>query len=559
MWGRWRKYVWPVVIGLVALLPFVCTLNDPFVSDDWNFLWLADARGFSVTEMIRTNTEGGVSGGSYRPVVNLFWRGLYQVAGLHPLPYRVATIGFHVANTVLLFFLLKKILKQRHLPVAIAGLSAILFAITPSKAEIAWVSVVNDTLAVLFILLASWTFVTALGKTQWKKYFWHSLSVGLALLALATKEFAVLIPIIIFVLSRSEAGSTKTALGHTLPYLGVIGVFFVARYLVIGVLASDYTGKLSLTEYQAWRAYISYAVGFFVSGYPRAYLSSRWLQHLILFNGVAIIGLAAIGWVLARTRLLKFGLITGGLFVLSAIPVVRFAIENSLRHVSEEGERFLYFPSVFLSITLAVLIWSVYQCATSNLAKKSVITIGLILGVGMYSTLFIKTWRWHQAARVAGSLVEQGVALISTKQYDGYVVIGLPDQYHGAQIFRNAYPLALSLRLSGSDVPLRHLIAARVRVLYEPGTEFSLTKISDREFRYTSSKSLLLSVAEFVSTDYTVKTNQLEKEKFGISIPATATSTVVQFTPQFIQGIQADNQKIAILYFSKGGWSVTEL
>lgn len=351
--ANWLKYT---LLGLVALLPFVWTLNDPFVSDDWNFLWLADAGGFSVSDIVRTNTEGGEVGGSYRPVVSAFWRGMYQVAGTHPLPYRVATIGFHVANVLLVYYLLRRIFAQRQIMPVIAGFAALLFAITPSKAEIAWVSVVNDTLATLFILLSCWAYIAALGKQGWKKFITLGLPLVLGLLALLTKEFAVVVPVLIIALACVYGQKSKIIIWHGALFIGVVIAFFALRYTAIQLLASDYTGKLSLSTYQIWRAYCSYTIAFFVSGFPRAWITARWLDHVWLGSTLLLVGAGIALWILRQTRLVFLGIATAILYLIAVVPTVRFSIENSLRYASDEGERFVYFPSIFLSVLVATIV-----------------------------------------------------------------------------------------------------------------------------------------------------------------------------------------------------------
>lgn len=549
MWGRLRKHIIPIVLGVVALLPFVWTLNDPFVSDDWNFLWLADKRGFSVSEIVRTNTEGGEAGGSYRPLVSVFWRGLYQVAGTNPAPYRVATIGFHIANVLLLYFLLKKVLAERHYPPAIAGIAAFLFAITPSKAEIAWVSVVNDTLAVLFIVLSAWMYSAALNRPTWPRIVWLGGSLLLTFAALLTKEFAVIIPVIVAVLGWVFGQNFKTIVRHVVLFIAVVMAFFGLRYAAIHLLASDYTGTLTLSVYQIWRAYTSYTVAFFLSGWPRAWVTAEWMQHL-WFGGFVLALAAAISMrALRHLRIIWLGAVTAILYVISVVPVVRFAIENSWDYVSDEGERFVYFPSIFLSLLVAVVGWAVYQTLNRPVFKKTFLVIGAVLMLGAYSTLWLKTWRWHQAAQLAGRLVDQGAAILTSNEYGGYVVVGLPEQWQGAQIFRNAYPFALALRLPGSDVPTKHLISSRLHTLYAANAPaFTLVKKSATEFTYHNPQLLISSPSGFVSSDYTLTNNGSVKQKYGISVPAVTTSTVLAFSPQFAQTNQS--QPIAIVYFN---------
>lgn len=549
MWHRLRKHIWPIVLGIVAVWPFVWTLNDPFVSDDWNFLWLADTRGFSVSEIVHTNTEGGVVGGSYRPVVSMFWRAMYQTASTHPLPYRVATIGFHVANVLLLYFLLKKISVQRHYPPVIAGLAALLFAITPSKAEIAWVSVVNDTLAVLFMLLSAWAYSAALNRRKWSRVALLFVSIVVAFVALLTKEFAIVMPVMVAVIAWVFEQNLKTIARHTALFAAVAIAFFSLRYAAIGLLASDYTGQLTLSSYQVWRAYTSYTVAFFLSGWPRAWVTAEWMQHLWFGGFVLVLAVTISVLVLRRLRVMWLAAVAAILYVISVVPVVRFAIENSWDYVSDEGERFLYFPSVFLSLLVAIVGWSLYQSMQRKKYQTAFLVVGTLCLTLAYGSLAFKTWRWHEAAQLAGRLVDQGASIIQANEHKGYVVVGLPEQWRGAQIFRNAYPLALALRLPNSNVPTKHLIASRLHTVYAASApEFTLTKKSATEFVYHNPQLLINSPAKFFSSDYTLSNNGNIKQKYGISVSALTTSTVLTFSPQFVQTNQ--DQSIAIVYFN---------
>ena len=117
----------------------------------------------------------------------------------------------------------------------IASIAAFLFAISPSRGELAWISVVNDSLVVLFILLTLHTFFVSLeARTNVKRYGFFVLSIVTTFLAFLTKEAALIIPPTIFMLVLGYGRVIQQkfflrlirSLAITLPYLFVVVLFF---------------------------------------------------------------------------------------------------------------------------------------------------------------------------------------------------------------------------------------------------------------------------------------------------------------------------------------------
>jgi protein O-mannosyl-transferase len=80
----------------------------------------------------------------------------YQAFGLNPTGYHLINLAFHIANTVLLFFLLER-LTARSWPSAFV---ALLFGIHPMHVEsVAWVSERKDVLSAFFFLLTLMAYV----------------------------------------------------------------------------------------------------------------------------------------------------------------------------------------------------------------------------------------------------------------------------------------------------------------------------------------------------------------------------------------------------------------
>lgn len=563
-----RKHWLVVMIGVVAFLPFSFTLFDPFISDDWDFLYSAKHQGFLLSEIFSTNNEGNYVGGSYRPMIPIFWRGLYQIFGLHPLGYHVATIAFHVSNALLLFFLVKRICKRLSYSSHIATIASILFAISPSRGEIAWISVVNDTLVLFFILL---TLYYSLGfleaKTKQKRYGFFILSLIFTFLAFLTKEVALIIPPTIFVLTFVFGAYTNKKLlsrllysaGVAFLYVCVVLVFFALRYRMIGLLFADYTGNIVLTPYHIIRALVSYVFGFFISGGLRTTASYFFIRHFGIFITLLVGTIGVCLYSIRRTKVFFASVILLGLFACSLVPIIRFGINVTPNYISEEGTRYLYVPSIFLSFFLALLLSAWYEWQT-RVVKKSGMIFVLLCGLLLYIQLFVQTTHFHHATVVADRLLRQAATIMESGKYDGYVVVGLPDQYRGAPIFRNAFERALSLSLMDEKLPFTRLIVTRNRILYDQGnSEFLVSRMDDKTFLYTQAHDshYVSSAPTFTSSDYTTHLIKYQKQSYALSVFDVGSGLSLKFSNEFM--VTNQNKRIAVLFFTQKKWKVIPL
>ena len=107
---------------------------------------------------------------------------LRPVAGLHPMPYHLASLAAHLACSTLLFALLARRLSA---PAALVG--GIFFAVHPALfTAVYWISVIADSLALIFAL-------GALGLLD-REDRWRWLAVPLFALSLLSKESTLLLP-----------------------------------------------------------------------------------------------------------------------------------------------------------------------------------------------------------------------------------------------------------------------------------------------------------------------------------------------------------------------------
>lgn len=170
--------------------------------------------------------------GLFNPETDIYYRPIFlvdfiiesQLFGVNPAGYHFTNLLFHLVSVVLLFYFLNA-LKIRKLPAFVLSL---LFALHPVLTQaVAWIPGRNDLLLMIFFLSSVLTVFKYLDKPGWK---WLVLQVVFILLALFTKETAVIIPVILLALSifvRHAAWRNWLTLAVT--WAGAVILWFIVR------------------------------------------------------------------------------------------------------------------------------------------------------------------------------------------------------------------------------------------------------------------------------------------------------------------------------------------
>src|SRR5690606_17658089 len=99
---RWKNFT---VLAAVTFFLFGPAMGDFFVSDDFDWLHIA-SQGEPLWKAFVGNYYGqhGV-GGTFRPLVNVFFEVMTRVAGLSSLPYHAVQLAVHALNAFLVYCL----------------------------------------------------------------------------------------------------------------------------------------------------------------------------------------------------------------------------------------------------------------------------------------------------------------------------------------------------------------------------------------------------------------------------------------------------------------------
>ncbi len=325
----------PWWVLLLCLLPFLPFLSFPFLADDYPHILHARALHWSGVPALFTVPA---TDRFFRPAGYLAYALDAQWAGLSPVLWRSIELAVHLANTLLLYVLLRE-LRLQAIP-SIAG--ALLFALHGSRPEaVTWVSARFDLLAVFFGL---GTLLLVLRGRE------AAASVCL-LAAVLSKESAFVVPLLAALLLW-YAGRLK--LRPLTPLFGVSLLVFLYRWLLLGGVGGYRNAATGLPT----------VFDFKLTSTLQALFPRFWAAMLFPINWtdrpelvlIVLITLAVFGYVcLATGRAQRRTVILGLVFAyICAIPVHQFlSIGPDL-----EKSRVLYFASIGLAILFAAAISS---------------------------------------------------------------------------------------------------------------------------------------------------------------------------------------------------------
>ena len=352
-----------VLIRVVLYLTFLVNLQAvlfDFAYDDlyliplnpWMVSWKSVATFFTHSFWAFTDVPRPTD--YYRPLVMTLFAVIRHTAGPAPGWFHLVVVGVHVLAVYLTYRVAVELTGDGML----AAIAAAIFGLHPTKIEsVAWISGVSDSLCLVFFLACvlvylRWKKSEARGHVPWS-------SLVFLLLAMLSKEMAVVIPVLIFLYEMLTDKSpivsrVKSALTVVAPYAMVVIAVLMLRFHAMSdvagqpgynfrYLSSFYSAPQALIWYlskQLWPLPISVQYPWLEVTQP-SFLSFLVPLAALSVSTIALICLlrkSAVGWFLAAW------------FALTLSPVLVFGAVLQLH------DRHMYAPSVATSIALAYLL-----------------------------------------------------------------------------------------------------------------------------------------------------------------------------------------------------------
>ena len=250
-----KRYPWlqAAAIVLLMFMVYASAIGGGFIWDDDSYVTqnplLTSPHG--LLEIWTTAKSP-----QYYPLVfTTFWAE-YRLWGLHPAGYHTVNVILHAINSVLLFFLL------RRLEVPGAWMIGAVFAVHPVHVEsVAWITERKNVLSALFYLLSIGCYLEYESK---HRRGWYAGAFGLFILALTSKTVVATLPIALLLIRYWKGWRIgRRELLELLPFLlaGAFMGMLTKWYEVHRVGAEGPEWDLSMAERLliAGRALVFYA------------------------------------------------------------------------------------------------------------------------------------------------------------------------------------------------------------------------------------------------------------------------------------------------------------
>ncbi|MBN1586787.1 MAG: hypothetical protein JW937_05085 [Candidatus Omnitrophica bacterium] len=247
--GRFTRYlIGGLALVLLGALAYLPSLQGEFVYDDVSFIVENTAKhdlsqwpSYFLSSRAVSSEDHQI----YRPLRTLSYALEWRAFGAHPWGYHCTQVVLHLLNVLLAWWLGIRVFgdfawmdQKRAMEAAWFG--AAVFLLHPVQVEsVYWISSRGDLLYAFFALwaLLAYRLYLVEGK-RWAHFF----STAATLLALLSKETAVVLPFLLLTYAFCLGDRIRIRrLGRLIrtikPHLILVGVFFLVRLFVVGSVA----------------------------------------------------------------------------------------------------------------------------------------------------------------------------------------------------------------------------------------------------------------------------------------------------------------------------------
>ena len=356
----------------------------------------------------------------YWPVANTTLWIEWRLWGMHPTGYRVTNLILHVAETLLVWLILRK------LSIPGAFLAAMIFAVHPVNVEsVSWIAQRKDMLAVLFFLVSIYCYLKNISSScsdnsQHRLHTpcsepahgvcgvlsgrWYWISLAAFVLAMLSKVSVAILPVLLLVIVWWMRPLTRWVLLRTAPFFAVavvltwVNMWFQTRGTDVVIRNAGFTERLlgagGVVWFYLYKAILPFDLAFV---YPQWHIETGnplwWLPLLAVFIVTAALWLYRKSW--SRPFLFAWGF-----FCVALAPVMGFMDVGFMKH-SLVADHYQHIALIGV-IALVSAGWNVWLEHARD-GWHWAATIVIIVSVGVLAFL---TWRQSGLYRDAITLYE---------------------------------------------------------------------------------------------------------------------------------------------------------
>jgi protein O-mannosyl-transferase len=310
----------------------------------------------------------------------------YQLYGGDPFGHHLTSLVLHIANTLLLFYLLYQTTKKYWPSLFVAAL----FALHPLHVEsVAWAAERKDLLSTFFMML---TLIFYSSYVKHKSITVYGATIVFYLFGLMSKPMLISLPIVLMLwdcwpldrYSNHDAG-TASIFKEKLPFFIMAFAISIATYyaqLQVGAVSGIESAPFSLRIINGLSSYIGYIFKMF---WPRNLAVIYPLPDTLpaiqgVVNGALLLGISALVYHYGKShRYLTAG---WAWYLITLLPVIGFVQAGP----QSMADRYTYITQIGLYIMIA---WGVADVLSNNRYKYS---IGFAAGIMVISACTVCTW-----------------------------------------------------------------------------------------------------------------------------------------------------------------------
>lgn len=457
-----------------ATLPFLRTLNDPFVGDDFGHLSLFSRKPplhfLSLFTMPWSESIYGGWTDELRPTLALSLQWDWYWGGGAPAAFHVSNIGYHVLNTLLVY----RVAREAAGLGALAALfSGVLFAVLPIHAETIATTATGraDSIPTLFYL------ATFLAYVRWRRggsvaAYW--VAVGLFFLALYSKQSAITMVATLalydFLVVRRPVRLAWEEARPYLPFLALTLGYLALRHALFGQAARE--GEVSSrTLLELGQLQLAHLWMLFTGAtLPRAYQPGPQegpAGVLLAALGLLLVALTPLALVWARLTLQRQGVRDGRhpLATLAYFGLAWWMISIAPLVVTYQAPRHLYLPSVGCVIVLGLGLERLWGAGRS-LERRLALALGVFLIAASALALQLALAETGASAALAGRILRDVQHEASAARPGALLLLDAPSR--GANDWYRTWIWAWALPFAAQPPFLQADLAGRVHVIGTP-------------------------------------------------------------------------------------------
>jgi Flp pilus assembly protein TadD len=397
-WIRYKYVFLAGILALTAALYFPSSLENGFTRywDDENIVVQnEDIHGLTLEHLQHMFTRSYYD--MYCPVKIMSHTLDYQLFELNPAGYHMMSLLYHLINILLLFTLIRVMLKS----VPAALLVALVYALHPTAVEtVSWTTGRGDLLYALFAFPALIYYVKYLTQGGKRKYF--LLTFLFFVLSGLSKPTAMTLPVTLFVFDwyYKRKIFSKQVILEKVPFLAISIVLGVLSIALRGSGAPEISGFLEFFKSYRGYLFITYPLAFYLVKFlfplPLSFIyphvSYYFYNHLMLPPMVWLSPfiLLAVLIVIIKAKPMRRQLVFGGLFyfttifsTLQIIPIVAVSAHD----------RYFYVP-IFGVLFFVAWLYIYFKQKHNTKALRIYVTAALALSVAFAYISFDRTKIW---------------------------------------------------------------------------------------------------------------------------------------------------------------------